>query len=227
MSIVSKQCLSIAKYQGERVVVNKLPQSSIDLKHRQILVDIKNMRELNQENINSFVGLCTESPNVSIIMAYASRGSIRSILDKEDNRIDWHIKTSFLDDIASGMSYLHLSPVRFHGNLTSHKCVVDGRWTCKITGHGLKSLAISYSHTNATDQLWVAPEILRAMGPLKDEIYIKGDTFSFAIIAQELIMQDQPYGEFDLDLISIINRLKQGSDPPFRQSFLVNGHHDE
>ena len=36
------------------------------------------------------------------------------------------------------MQYLHSSPIRFHGRLTSHNCLIDNRWTCKITDYGLR-----------------------------------------------------------------------------------------
>ena len=37
-----------------------------------------------------------------------------------------------------GMQYLHSSPIKFHGRLTSHNCLIDNRWTCKITDYGLR-----------------------------------------------------------------------------------------
>ena len=40
---------------------------------------------------------------------------------------------SFAADISRGMHYLH-SHKLYHGRLTSNNCVVDDRWTVKITG---------------------------------------------------------------------------------------------
>lgn len=39
--------------------------------------------------------------------------------------------------LFQGMVYLHQSPIASHGHLTSSNCVVDSRWTCKITDFGL------------------------------------------------------------------------------------------
>ena len=36
------------------------------------------------------------------------------------------------------MEYLHGVDIKFHGHLTSSKCVVDSRWVLKITDHGLR-----------------------------------------------------------------------------------------
>lgn len=36
------------------------------------------------------------------------------------------------------MAFLHESDINFHGALRSSNCVIDGRWTVKLTGYGLK-----------------------------------------------------------------------------------------
>jgi serine/threonine protein kinase len=38
---------------------------------------------------------------------------------------------------AQGMSYLHDSPVRVHGNLKTSNCLVDSRWVVKLADFGL------------------------------------------------------------------------------------------
>ena len=35
------------------------------------------------------------------------------------------------------MQYLHTCPIGSHGHLTSSNCIVDKRWTCKITDYGM------------------------------------------------------------------------------------------
>ncbi|KAJ8956891.1 hypothetical protein NQ318_014308 [Aromia moschata] len=37
----------------------------------------------------------------------------------------------------SGMKYLHSTPIRVHGYLTSRNCVIDARWVLKVTDYGL------------------------------------------------------------------------------------------
>jgi len=36
-----------------------------------------------------------------------------------------------------GMKYLHGTPIRVHGYLTSRNCVIDARWVLKVTDYGL------------------------------------------------------------------------------------------
>ena len=40
---------------------------------------------------------------------------------------------SLLTDVARAMTYLHRHKL-VHGRLKSNNCVVDDRWTCKVTG---------------------------------------------------------------------------------------------
>ena len=49
---------------------------------------------------------------------------------------DLSLQQSFLQ----GMVALHNSLITAHGNLRSSKCLIDGRWVCKISDHGLESV---------------------------------------------------------------------------------------
>lgn len=35
------------------------------------------------------------------------------------------------------MRYIHGTPIRVHGYLTSRNCVIDARWVLKVTDYGL------------------------------------------------------------------------------------------
>ena len=50
------------------------------------------------------------------------------------------------------MEYLHKSFVGSHGRLTSKSCVVDSRYSCKITDYGLNWLRDRYSEPESDEQ---------------------------------------------------------------------------
>jgi serine/threonine protein kinase len=57
----------------------------------------------------------------------------------DDLKLDPSFKQSFIMDIIKGMDYLHKSHLHSHGNLKSSNCLVDARWTVKVTAPSLLS----------------------------------------------------------------------------------------
>lgn len=105
------------------------------------------------------------------------------------------------------MSYLHSSNIEVHGRLKSTNCVVDNRMVVKITdfgchtilrpGRGEAEFVFFLSHCEylqydlsspLSSDLWTAPEHLR-----KEGVSQKGDVYSYAIIAHEIIMRRIPF----------------------------------
>ena len=46
------------------------------------------------------------------------------------------------------MKYLHNTAVKFHGNLTSSRCVIDSHWVVKITDWGLHDFKAGQEKVN-------------------------------------------------------------------------------
>lgn len=62
---------------------------------------------------------------------------MQDVLIMDDIKLDWSFRLSLLTDLVRGMRYLHSSPLRVHGSLSSRNCIVDARWVLKITDYGL------------------------------------------------------------------------------------------
>lgn len=115
--------------------------------------------------------------------------------------------------LLQGMSYLHSSNIEVHGRLKSTNCVVDNRMVVKITDFGChtilrpgrgeteffiiievdyRSKRWEYQQLSSSSPLlsdvWTAPEHLR-----KDGVSQKGDVYSYAIIAHEIVMRRAPF----------------------------------
>lgn len=67
----------------------------------------------------------------------AGRGSLEDVLRADEIKLDWTFRLSLLSDLVKGMRYLHGSPLRVHGHLSSRNCVVDSRWVLRLTDYGL------------------------------------------------------------------------------------------
>lgn len=141
------------------------------------------LRDLTQDNVNSFVGLCVDWRKPLSVWRYAHKGSLEvthngdfftrntcslhrmcfsMITSSLTGHSSWSSSRTLLryvyalgTDITStshtqGMEYLHDSPVKTHGRLTSSNCVIDARWTTKITDYGPHKMRQRLKHDKGT-----------------------------------------------------------------------------
>ena len=126
-------------YKGSKVFAKH-----VNIKHftinREVLLELKQMKDLAHENLIRFVGICAEDQHISILTEYCEKGNLRDLLDNEGIRIDWPFRYSLINDIVEGMLFIHESSLNFHGCLKSTNCVIDSRLVVKLTDFGLKTL---------------------------------------------------------------------------------------
>ncbi|XP_014662884.1 PREDICTED: atrial natriuretic peptide receptor 1-like [Priapulus caudatus] len=211
----------VGHLKGHMVAMKHVALKKLDLT-REVLLELKRMRDMNHDNVARFVGACVDPSNVAILTEYCSKGSLQDILSNESIKLDWLFRFSLVNDIINGMIYIHSTAIGSHGRLKSTNCVVDGRFVLKITDAGLPSFRESstllldidsYSYFRA--QQWTAPELLRLdrapPGGTK-----KGDVYSFAIILQEIATRADPHETSNLSPREIIENIKKPMEPPFR-----------
>lgn len=98
------------------------------------------MEEGVKQNLNSIfgsTGWLADPIRTAMVFEYCSRGSLQDVLIMDEIKLDWSFRLSLLTDLVRGMRYLHSSPLRIHGSLTSRNCTVDARWVLKVTDYGL------------------------------------------------------------------------------------------
>uniref|UniRef100_A0A8C7FVR8 Guanylyl cyclase C n=1 Tax=Oncorhynchus kisutch TaxID=8019 RepID=A0A8C7FVR8_ONCKI len=148
---------------------------------------LSQLLRIDYYNLTKFYGTVKFEYGLFGVFEFCERGSLRYVLNDtisypEKTFMDLEFKISVMYDIAKGMSYLHSSNIEVHGRLKSSNCVVDNRMVVKITDFGCNTIL------NPCKDLWTAPEHLRKQG-----ISQKGDVYSFAIIAQEIILRKNPF----------------------------------
>ncbi|KAL5020296.1 hypothetical protein ScPMuIL_003188 [Solemya velum] len=215
-SIRKQNDFSLAVYRGTAVVIEKLRIKRLTTS-RDMLMQLKELRDVNCPNLAKFVGICPDEPNISILMEHCSRGSLLDILQNESIRLDKHFKVSLLNDVLEGMTYIHNCPLVCHGRLNSSNCVIDSRFVLKITDYGLMTVRSQEAlHTDSRIDrvlLWVAPEHLRT-NPYTD-VSQPGDVYSFAIVFYELVTRTIPYEDKD-DMKDVLTKVKNSTLPPMR-----------
>ncbi|XP_045047608.2 guanylate cyclase 2G [Desmodus rotundus] len=203
-------------YQGSHVAICYIgDQAEAWIRKPSVLQEIRLVYELRHENIVPFFGVCTEPPNICIIIQYCKKGSLKDVLSNSDTEMDWIFKLSFAYDIVNGMLFLHRSPLRSHGNLKPSNCLVDGRMQVKLSGFGLWELKYGQTyrtHEKTTDHselYWTAPELLRLPEAPRSGTP-KGDVYSFAILMRELIHHHGhgPFDDHDEAPDEIIHRIR-------------------
>ncbi|XP_045924419.1 heat-stable enterotoxin receptor [Micropterus dolomieu] len=171
-----------AFYDRKIVILKELKHSDGNFDETQ-RIELNALLQIDYYNLTKFYGTVKFDQGVFGVFEYGERGSLRYVLnDKisypEETFMDWEFKISIMYDIAKGMSYLHASDIQVHGRLKSTNCVVDNRMVVKITDFGCNTFL------SPGRDLWTAPEHLRKQGTSQ-----KGDIYSFAIIAQEIVLR--------------------------------------
>nr|XP_027206248.1 atrial natriuretic peptide receptor 1-like [Dermatophagoides pteronyssinus] len=217
-------------YKGSKLFIKHLNIKHLSI-NREILIELKQLKDLAHENLIRFVGICAEDQHISILTEYCEKGNLRDLLDNEAIRIDWPFRYSLINDIIEGILFIHESSLGFHGTLKSPNCVIDSRLVVKLTDIGLRTLRnLSKQNSglpNYKSLLWTAPEHLRQRRP---DLHgsPKGDVYSFSIVLQEIITRSGPfetvkvvggdgkYSVVSLDPQFIIQQLKLGGQTPYR-----------
>ncbi|XP_069557406.1 guanylyl cyclase C [Brachyistius frenatus] len=174
------------RYDKKPVILKELKHADGDFTEDQ-RIELNTLLHIDYYNLTKFYGTVKFEYSVFGVFELCQRGSLRYILNDrisypDETFMDMEFKISVMYDIAKGMSYLHSSNIEVHGRLKSTNCVVDNRMVVKITDFGCHTIL------RPGKDVWTAPEHLR-----KDGVSQKGDVYSYAIIAHEIIMRQSPF----------------------------------
>nr|XP_031850372.1 guanylate cyclase 32E [Nomia melanderi] len=215
----------IGVYKGRIFAVKKVRKKSIEIT-REMKKELKVMRDLRHDNLNAFIGACTDPPNICIVVEYCARGSLKDILENEDMKLDNMFMASLVGDIIRGMIYLHESVIKYHGSLNTSNCLVDSRWVVKLADFGLHEFKKD-AECEPCDVmkkyhglLYRAPELLRSTRTQEPTArdYQRGDVYSFAIVLYELQGRHGPFGITEHSDSEILKKViaREHSAEPFR-----------
>ncbi|CAG9761048.1 unnamed protein product [Ceutorhynchus assimilis] len=203
-----------AQYRGVVVRIKDLTFSRKKDISREVMKEMRLLRELRHDNVNSFIGACVQPTSLLLVTDYCAKGSLYDIIENEDIKLDKMFIASLVHDLIKGMLYLHHSMLLCHGNLKSSNCVVTSRWVLQVTDFGLIELrqfaAIDSEEEHQTyrNLLWKAPEILRYPEAFPRGSQ-KGDVYAFGLILYEIIGRRGPFGPVDNEPKDIVLSIKE------------------
>ncbi|CAD5126154.1 DgyrCDS14322 [Dimorphilus gyrociliatus] len=223
---VSQVFTEISLYKGTLASLKPVKKDHVELS-RKVLIEFGEIRDISHENLNTFLGACVSPQNIYVLWQYCKRGSIQDVVMNDDLKLESNFKMSFMIDIVKGMLYLHKSILHSNGNLKSSNCLVNERWTVKITDYGLNNFLDGQIYEDSQQyelykrKLWTAPEILREnYPPLKGSQ--KGDVYSFAIICSEILNRSEPYSFNEMTPRDVVHRIRNSESIPFRPKLPEN-----
>ncbi|KAK0410045.1 hypothetical protein QR680_004912 [Steinernema hermaphroditum] len=179
--------------------------------------EIRKLRQFDHDNINRFVGMCLDGPQLFSIWKHCSRGSLQDVLAKDNFMTDSFFSFALMRDIASGLCAIHNSFLGCHGHLTSDCCLINDRWQVKISDYGINS--VRGGRIPLKNYLWMAPEHIRRDDSNGSKA---GDVYSFAIICSEIINRKPPFDHTERlePLEDLIYQLRRGGKQTIRPEII-------
>ncbi|ESO90460.1 hypothetical protein LOTGIDRAFT_123262 [Lottia gigantea] len=191
---------------------------TLDVGDDSLRLEMVILKEIRHNNLIQFIGACLEAPNVALVTEVAPKGSLEDLLSNEAVKLGWDFRYSILKDICRGMDFLHRSEVVSHGRLKSTNCLVDNRWTCKISGKFwrvyLQPRQFFLSHSLSSYSFLKTYALLR---PLTSQ---SGQRVRlYGIILTEMCTREQPYTNETsfLEAEDILNLVRDKNNPAYKK----------
>jgi serine/threonine protein kinase len=171
------------------VVVKLAPRTDSDLnslRNRKVFKEAAMLSELKHVHVLEFIGLSMNSDTFFYITEYMSHRSFFETMHSEHFQITDKCVFKMLDEVTSGLIYLHGKKV-LHGNLNSRSVLLNDQWQIKISGfgqerlnHRLRKLAKDRNKWTQESLYWLPPEAL--LGEGFDQ---SGDVYSLGMLMWE------------------------------------------
>lgn len=147
-----------------------------------------------------------------MVMEYMHYGSLSDLLQNESVIMEGDILVGVLQDIASGLRFLHSSnPKVIHTDLKAQNILVDDKFRAKVADFGLSRKGFGKSSRASGTPFWMAPELLRGESPNTTF----SDVYSFGIVLYEVFSRSEPYaGEKYDDVIRLVTDKAVNKRPP-------------
>lgn len=91
--------IPMAFFKGSRVAVKKIDVANLNL-NRSLMLELKQMKDLQHDHLVRFYGACLDAPDACILTEFCPKGSLQDILENDQIKLDWMFKLSLMHDIV-------------------------------------------------------------------------------------------------------------------------------
>ena len=156
--------------------------------------EIKLLRKLTHKHIGRYYSMLEDKQLVSIIMEYAPRGNIYSLIKTIGAVCEKSVR-EYCRQILEGLAYLHNKGI-VHRNLKCSNILLDDSWNCKLSNFGiLKEAVQSFSgcNTDCGTPYWMSPESITGKN-----YGFEADIWSFGCTLLEMLNGDPLYRQLSV-----------------------------
>uniref|UniRef100_A0AAF5D3C2 Guanylate cyclase n=1 Tax=Strongyloides stercoralis TaxID=6248 RepID=A0AAF5D3C2_STRER len=171
-----------------KIVVGEKHDTRIPIT-KDIQQELNCILNFNYTGLNKYYGFSMDGPEMFSLWKFSKRGNLFNFLKTECKMFDTFFCTNLIKDLINGLSYIHNSPIEFHGSLTSKNCIISEHWQLKLSNFDFKELRRK-DNVTSINKLWIAPEFLKKFEYITSK---KGDIYSFGIITSEIITRKEPW----------------------------------
>ncbi|KAI6209361.1 Guanylate cyclase [Aphelenchoides besseyi] len=123
------------------------------------LAQLKELKLIENENLNKFYGICFNQENDFIVLwCLCQRGSLEDVLFNDELKISYNFQVSFAKDVVKGIYFLHSSLIKCHGFLCLQNCLVDSNWTVRLTNIYTEEIICDKLRHNEIKYITAIPE---------------------------------------------------------------------
>ncbi|CAJ0946898.1 unnamed protein product, partial [Mesorhabditis belari] len=235
-SLGSKQNGLIAAKQatsnGVRVAIKRFQQVRNITYPKHELRTLKELKLIENENLNKFYGIAFNQQNEFIVMwILCSRGSLEDILFNDELKLGRNFQVSFAKDVVKALAFLHASPILYHGLLCLQNCLVDSNWTVKLTNFRTEEIISEKLYHNEIrpvlgegedendrliDRKYIqqAPEVIREIVTRK--ALPRGgqpqDVYACGMVVYQILYRVEPFHERGKSIAKLMEMIAMSND---------------
>ncbi|KAF4597142.1 hypothetical protein EYR40_007593 [Pleurotus pulmonarius] len=194
-------------------------------------------QKLRHRHVLELLGTTTDigpPSSVGMVCLWAEKGNLNNYMTSHKDTMKLSERYRILDEVASGLSYLHSSSV-IHGDLTGSNVLLDESAKSCICDFGLSTLIAEVQDTSSNSCVtgavrWTAPELYKVDqdqdGTAAPRPTVYSDIFSYGRVVLQTLSGEIPYHYLRTDG-QVFFELYRNSSPrrPF-QPWVTDAHWD-